>query len=381
MSKVEISQDSDVTMLDSTSDVVVIADYQVEVIQELEQGPPGPMGPQGAPSTIPGPKGDQGIPGNTILYGTVDPVNSVGLNGNFYINTTTNFMFGPKANDIWPAGTSIVGPQGTPGNTVLYGAADPVAGTGVDGNFYINTTSHFMFGPKAGGAWPAGTSLVGPQGPQGVTGSVTIAVSDTPPVGVPDNTLWWESDTGILYVRYNDGDSTQWVAAFATPSTDLTGAVRYDVAQSLSAAQQAQARANVSSQPALSTNTIYLAAPVSFGTGAGWVDVLSFGSLPAGTYWIFVKIGFKNPSASATAVVARLTDGAGAAQYDSTNYINIAGSGARIQGTIGCFLTLGAATTIKVQGLDAGAQNAQASANEMGLVSPKDTSISWMKVA
>ena len=100
-------------------------------------------------------------------------------------------MFGPKAGGAWPAGTSLIGPQGpqgiqgaqgiqgpqgiqgapgADGNTVLYGAADPTAGQGVNGNFYINTTSHFLFGPKAGGAWPAGTSLVGPQGPQGPAG-------------------------------------------------------------------------------------------------------------------------------------------------------------------------------------------------------------------
>jgi hypothetical protein len=34
---------------------------------------------------------------------------------------------------------------------------------------------------------------------------------------VPDNSLWWESDTGVLYVRYNDGDSTQWVIASPMP--------------------------------------------------------------------------------------------------------------------------------------------------------------------
>jgi hypothetical protein len=27
-----------------------------------------------------------------------------------------------------------------------------------------------------------------------------------------DGQLWWESDTGILALRYNDGNSTQWVA-------------------------------------------------------------------------------------------------------------------------------------------------------------------------
>ena len=62
------------------------------------------------------------------------------------------------------------GIQGIPGNTILYGPSDPTAGQGVDGNFYINITSSFMFGPKAAGAWPAGASLIGPQGIQGIQG-------------------------------------------------------------------------------------------------------------------------------------------------------------------------------------------------------------------
>jgi hypothetical protein len=41
---------------------------------------------------------------------------------------------------------------------------------GVDGDFYINTATNFIFGPKAGGSWPAGTALTGPQGPTGATG-------------------------------------------------------------------------------------------------------------------------------------------------------------------------------------------------------------------
>jgi hypothetical protein len=69
------------------------------------------------------------------------------------------------------AASTVPGPTGPAGNTVLYGASNPTAGTGVDGNFYINTTTTFIFGPKASGAWPAGTSLVGPQGPQGAPGA------------------------------------------------------------------------------------------------------------------------------------------------------------------------------------------------------------------
>ncbi len=99
---------------------------------------------------------------------------------------------------------------GADGNTVLYGAADPVAGTGVDGNFYINTTTHFMFGPKASGAWPAGTSLVGPQGPKGDTGPVST---------VPG------------------------------PPVDTTYLVRTDAAQVFTDTQAAQGRSNIFAAP------------------------------------------------------------------------------------------------------------------------------------
>jgi hypothetical protein len=152
-------------------------------------GPPGPAGPAGP----------QGVPGNTVLYGAGAPAAATGVNGNFYIDTTAHFIYGPKASGAWPTGTSLIGPQGpqgiqgiqgpigatgAAGNTILYGTSDPVAGTGVDGNFYINTTTHFMFGPKASGAWPAGISLIGPQGAQGPQGPQGV-----PGAGSPSTTL------------------------------------------------------------------------------------------------------------------------------------------------------------------------------------------------
>jgi hypothetical protein len=66
------------------------------------------------------------------------------------------------------------GPQGTPGadgKTVLSGNVNPLSGDGVDGDFYINTTTETIFGPKTAGVWGAGTSLIGPQGPQGPPGA------------------------------------------------------------------------------------------------------------------------------------------------------------------------------------------------------------------
>jgi hypothetical protein len=41
------------------------------------------------------------------------------------------------------------------------------------------------------------------------SGGTTIA--DTPPGSPTNGSMWWESDTGTLWISYNDGTSTQWV--------------------------------------------------------------------------------------------------------------------------------------------------------------------------
>jgi hypothetical protein len=48
-----------------------------------------------------------------------------------------------------------------------------------------------------------------------------VLVSDTPPAGAADNTVWFESDTGLTFVRYNDGNSAQWVQQLAGASNPL----------------------------------------------------------------------------------------------------------------------------------------------------------------
>jgi len=106
----------------------------------------------------------------TVLNGTIDPTSADGSDGDFYINTATWQIFGPKAAGAWPAGVSLVGPAGqagpagpagADGNTILSGTVDPTAADGVDGDFYINTSTWTIFGPKAAGAWPAGTPISG----------------------------------------------------------------------------------------------------------------------------------------------------------------------------------------------------------------------------
>lgn len=80
---------------------------------------------------------------------------------------------------------SLIGPQGPPGDdggdgldgedgrTVLNGATDPNDLIGVDGDFYINTSTAVLFGPKTT-TWPSGIPLVGPQGPSGVSPEIAV---------------------------------------------------------------------------------------------------------------------------------------------------------------------------------------------------------------
>lgn len=120
--------------------------------------------------------GIDGTDGNTILFGVVNPTTE-GINGNFYINTATSVFFGPKAAGVWPTGVPLIGADGvdgnngTDGNTILYGSGSPSNGNGNNGDFYIDTAGLLIFGPKDNDMWPTGTSLVGPPGNDGNDGN------------------------------------------------------------------------------------------------------------------------------------------------------------------------------------------------------------------
>lgn len=67
------------------------------------------------------------------------------------------------------------GSNGTNGLNVLNGTGVPGGGTGVNGEFYLRTDTSQMYGPKAGGAWPAPVALIGATGSTGATGSAGSA--------------------------------------------------------------------------------------------------------------------------------------------------------------------------------------------------------------
>ena len=55
-------------------------------------------------------------------------------------------------------------------NTFLNGLGAPNATNGIDGDFYLDTLSSNLYGPKKKGKWPLPKNLVGPVGPQGPVG-------------------------------------------------------------------------------------------------------------------------------------------------------------------------------------------------------------------
>ncbi len=118
----------------------------------------------------------QGTPGTGVVSGTVNPVNgTTGIDGDFYINTATWTVFGPRVAGVWPAGVSMLGATGSSGNTVWNGTIAPGSGLGANGDFYINTATSTIYGPKASGAWPGGVSLVGQTGQTGAAGSPGVS--------------------------------------------------------------------------------------------------------------------------------------------------------------------------------------------------------------
>ena len=132
---------------------------------------------------------------NTILNGKGAPSNTLGINGDFYIDTRSLLISGPKANGKWPSSRSLQGANGVNGIDGKNGTsaknvttASTVAGPvgpqgergekGVDGSAGSNGSAGADGLPGAAGAQgpagatgPAGSGATGAQGSAGANGS------------------------------------------------------------------------------------------------------------------------------------------------------------------------------------------------------------------
>jgi hypothetical protein len=163
------------------------------------------------------PSGEVGM--SVVLNGTTEPSLSLGNVGDFYINASASSIYGPKTASGWGSAASLIGKQGAPGiqgakgdtgatgpsgpqgpigltgmqgpigpqglkgdtgvqglpgasgKTIFSGTLAPTANSGGIGDFYLNTATLALYGPKTNEGWGTPKSLVGPAGPKGDTGT------------------------------------------------------------------------------------------------------------------------------------------------------------------------------------------------------------------
>jgi hypothetical protein len=131
---------------------------------------------------------------------------------------------------VGPQGPSgAVGPQGPQGPRGFPGPRGPSGAEGPSGVYrfqansglnvssntlnFVNTSTVTVNVSNVGGIVNVEFFAVGGGGGSG-NGNTVLLVSDAAPVGATANqALWYNSNTGMLKVYYNDGNSSQWVDA------------------------------------------------------------------------------------------------------------------------------------------------------------------------
>ena len=118
--------------------------------------------------------GETGENGNSVITGSGAPLNTLGRDGDTYIDLDSWYVF-VKEDGTWVVKGNIrgaageTGNAGTNGNTVLVGNSDPLPTLGTDGDSYINLVT-FDFYVKEDGNWVNKGNIKGNDGDNGATG-------------------------------------------------------------------------------------------------------------------------------------------------------------------------------------------------------------------
>jgi hypothetical protein len=118
-----------------------------------------------------------------------------------------------------------------------------------------------------GGVWVMSGSDDG-----GGSGGASIEVGDTPPASPQPNALWWESDTGHLFLYFDDGNTQQFVQVNGSgsgPSTGNNSAVRLNPQQITENATIAAGMNGMSAGPITIANGV----TVDVASGSTWTVV------------------------------------------------------------------------------------------------------------
>jgi len=131
-----------------------------------EQGPQGPEGPEG-------PVGPAGEDGSMMYSGQGAPTSDIGNEGDYYINTSTGELYGPKDADGWGNAIMVLmgqdGQDGEDGSQIYAGIGAPASSKGVVGDYYLDKSNYDLYGPKTDNGWGSPINLKGADGNANVT--------------------------------------------------------------------------------------------------------------------------------------------------------------------------------------------------------------------
>tara|TARA_R110000765_G_scaffold93781_3_gene176756 strand:- start:7148 stop:8008 length:861 start_codon:yes stop_codon:yes gene_type:complete len=209
-----------------------------------------PIGPSGAAGT----NGSQGLNGNTGATGAAGldgsiwyagagiPGAGIGVDGDYFLNTLTGDVYGPKTGGAWGAITMNLvgasgtnGTNGTDGNSFYTGTGTPSGALGISGDSYVDLASAELFIWQRTAFWTNTTiglkGADGADGADGVDGSVgSFIASNESVVTAAITTSSADVITFVPDVTNNwDNLKITFSGSFGTPGTGGTFAVYLDI--------------------------------------------------------------------------------------------------------------------------------------------------------
>ena len=168
-----------------------------------------------------------GVTANTFSLQILDTIPSTNLNPHVFVSADNNSIqrrskFTGINNEAPPIGDQyqIISVPGHPGRRYWVpkgGGLVPGAISIFDEGTLVGTADSITQLNFVGAAVTAAAQ------PLGIAATMTIipaTVQDDPPLSPKTGELWWESDTGDLFIYYDDGTSAQWVLANAGGAGD-----------------------------------------------------------------------------------------------------------------------------------------------------------------
>jgi hypothetical protein len=169
--------------------------------------------------------GAQGPTGGRWYQGTSTPAGTLGLVGDWFVNTNTYDFYEKTGTSAWTSRGNLRGAQGDAGSKILSGTAAPAAGTGAVGDWYINTTTWDMSEKTSATAWTIRLNI---RGGIGLTGSNSLIRQGTAAPGTALGII------GDWFINTNNWDMYEKTAATTwTLRGNIKGAAGADGARIL----------------------------------------------------------------------------------------------------------------------------------------------------